>query len=217
MVRRERDASHVAVEFDDSAVSTLNLASVALAEHIAQLEAVGAVADVADAAENLRTQLASDRPWMDTRALIPPMERITSQYRATRKSLLAREEVEAEAVRQEIKRRPGFEVLDPDQAHRVLRPLTEAMWETTPEAIAPRLEQLLDGFSARLVRAKDEANDRLDQERQKDEPKPVPTVKVELRLQGRELETPAQLEGLLREIETRIGPLLAEKKRVRIV
>ncbi len=204
-------------ELDETALSTLKLASLTLQEHATQLESVGAAADVADAAEALRTQLGSERPWMETRWLMAPIERITSQYRATRRSLLSREELDAEAVRQEIKRRPGFELLDPDQAHRVLRPVTEAMWETTPEAIAPRLEQLRDGFSTRLTRAKEEANDRLDQERQRDAPKVVPTVKVELRLQGRELETPAQLEALLREIETRIGPLLAEKKRVRIV
>jgi len=204
-------------ELDESALSTLKLASMTLTEHAAQLEAVGAIADVADGVATLRAQLASDRPWIDARALIVPIERITAQYRAIRKTLLANEEFEAEAVRQEIKRRQGFEVLDPDQAHRVLRPITEAMWETGPEAIAPRLEQLRDGFPARLARAKEEANDRLDQERHKDEPKLVPTVKVDLRLHGRELETPAQLESLLREVETRLTPLLAEKKRVRIL
>jgi len=204
-------------ELDEKALVLLKLTAMTLNERVAQLEAVGDVADVADAVETLRKQLASDRPWIDVGVLVPLMDRIAVQYQATRKSLLAREELEAEAVRQEIKRRPGFEGLDPDQAHRVLRPITEAMWETTPEAIAPRLEQLRDGFSARLMRAKEEANDRLDQERQKDEPKRVPTVKVDLRLEGRELETPAQLAALLKEIETRIGPLLADKKRVRIV
>lgn len=204
-------------ELDENALETLKLATTTLHEQAAQLEAIGAVADVADAVESLRAHLASDRPWIDVSTLGPAIIRITQQYQATRKSLLAQEELDAEAVRQEIKRRPGFEWLDPDQAHRVLRPITEAMWETSPRAIAPRLEQIRDGFSTRLSRAKEDANDRLDQERQKDEGKRMATVKVELRLQGRELETPAQLEVLLKEIETRIGPLLADKKRVRIV
>ena len=61
------------------------------------------------------------------------------------------------------------------------------------------------------------ANEIFDEERDKDKAKPIPTVKVDLRLHGRELETPAQLEALLKEIETRLAPLVGEKKRVRLV
>ena len=100
-------------------------------------------------------------------------------------------------------------------AHRVLRPITEALWDTTPEALAPRLEQLRDGFPGRLARAKEEANDRLDQERNKRVERPV--VKVDLHLRGRELESPEQIEALLRELEERLLPLLKTKQRVRIV
>ncbi|MEP7119432.1 MAG: BREX system P-loop protein BrxC [Byssovorax sp.] len=204
-------------DLDAKALCTIQLAQTTLTEHAAQLEAVGALADVADGAAALRTQLAADRPWVDAQALEAPIARIAAQYRATRKDFLASEEIDAEAVRQEIKRRQGFELLTPDQAHRVLRPITEAIWDTSPESVAPRLEQLRDGFPTRLARAREEANDRLDQERHKDEAKPVPTVKVDLGLHGRELETPAQLQALLREIEARLAPLVAEKKRVRIL
>jgi hypothetical protein len=202
-------------ELDEKAVVALKLAHLALTEHAGQLEAVGALADVAGDAERLRAQLASERPWMDAQALATPVERITAQYRATRVSLLGEHEQEGETARQEIKRRQGFELLGPDQAHRVLRPIAEALWETSAEAVAPRLDQLRDGFALRLARAKEEANDRLDQERQKREERPV--VKVDLRLHGRELETPEQIEALVRELEERLRPLIQEKKRVRLV
>jgi hypothetical protein len=204
-------------ELDATALSALKLAHVTLTEHVAQLDAVGALADVGDEANRLRAQLALDRPWIEAQTLLAPIERITAQYRATRKSLLGAEEQQAEAVRQEIKRRQGFELLGPDQSHDVLNPILRAISDTTPEAVAPRLEQMRDGFPVRLARAKELANDLLDEARHKDEPKPVPTVKVDLRLHGRELETPAQLEALLREIETRIAPLVGDKKRVRLV
>ena len=99
----------------------------------------------------------------------------------------------------------------------MLTPILRAITETTPEAVAPRLEQIRDGFSARLARARELANEIFDEERDKDKPKPIPTVKVDLRLHGRELETPAQLEALLKEIETRLAPLVGEKKRVRLL
>ncbi|HZF47702.1 MAG TPA: BREX system P-loop protein BrxC [Polyangiaceae bacterium] len=200
---------------DENSLVTLKITNNVLTEHAAQLEAVGALADVTEDVERLRTHLASERPWVDAPTLMGSIERITSQYRATRKSLLGSHEVEAEAARQEIKRRQGFELLNPDQAHRVLRPITEALWETSPEAVAPRLDQLRDGFPGRLARAKEEANDRLDQERNKREERPV--VKVDLHLRGRELESPEQIEALLRELEERLLPLLKTKQRVRIV
>jgi translation initiation factor IF-3 len=59
------------------------------------------------------------------------------------------------------------------------------------------------------------ANDRLDQERNKREERPV--VKVDLHLRGRELESPEQIEALLRELEERLLPLLKTKQRIRIV
>jgi hypothetical protein len=97
----------------------------------------------------------------------------------------------------------------------VLRPITDALWDTGPEAVAPRLDQLRDGFPARLARAKEEANDRLDQERLKREERPI--VKVDLHLRGRELETPAQVEALIRELEQRLLLLIEGKQRVRIL
>jgi hypothetical protein len=101
-------------------------------------------------------------------------------------------------------------------AHDVLTPILRAITETTPKAVAPRLEQIRDRFLAPLARARDLANEIFDEERHEDKPEPIPTVKVDLRLHGRELETPAQLEALLKEIEARLAPLVGEEKRVRL-
>jgi len=96
----------------------------------------------------------------------------------------------------------------------VLRPFTEALWETTAEAIAPRLAQLRDGFPMRLETKTELANERLDEALARIDPRLF--VKVQLALQGREIETRADLDTLLRDIDGRISPMLAKKQRVRI-
>ncbi len=61
-----------------------------------------------------------------------------------------------------MKARDGFGTLTADQAHKVLRPLTDAVTSTTAEAVAPSLTSLKEPFEVALKRAEDEANERLD-------------------------------------------------------
>jgi len=58
------------------------------------------------------------------------------------------------------------------------------------------------------------ANERLDEALARIDPRLF--VKVQLALQGREIETRADLDTLLRDIDGRISPMLAKKQRVRI-
>jgi hypothetical protein len=97
----------------------------------------------------------------------------------------------------------------------VLRPIGNALWDTSADAIAPSLAELRDQFPARLERAVLEANDLLDRELEKDEGPVV--AKVAMSLRGREITDDADLEALLAEIRERIEPLLGEKKRIRFV
>jgi hypothetical protein len=184
-------------------------------DHVAQVEAIGAATEIAEDAKVLREHLGSDRPWIAAHDLTAPVARIRAHYATQRGSLLALHEQRAEAGRDGLKRRTGFERLGPDAAHRVLRPITEALWDTPVDAIAPRLEQLRDGFSKRLETAEEQANERLDEELQSLDARPV--VKVPLSLRGREIETRADLDALLKEIEDRIVEKLEKKQRVRIV
>jgi hypothetical protein len=123
-------------------------------------------------------------------------------------------EQRAEAARDAIKRRTGFERLGPDASHRVLAPIAKAVWDTTAEAVAPRLEHLRDGFSKRLEEVEEKANEQLDEELEATDKRPI--VRVPIVLRGREIDTRADLDALLREIEGRIADKLEKKQRVRI-
>jgi len=79
-----------------------------------------------------------------------------------RLELIGRQEGRAQEIRDRIKRRAGFEKLDGDGSHQVLRPITEALYDTTPEAVQPTLESLRDSVAARLREAEEEADGRLD-------------------------------------------------------
>ncbi len=114
-----------------------------------------------------------------------------------------------------MKTRAGFAQLDADQAHRVLRPITEVMVDTTAEAMSPTLVEVRDRFASRIGPAEEMANDRLDDELSKKSEKQV--VKVETHLRGREVTSREQLLSMFKELEDRIGPLLDQGARVRIV
>jgi hypothetical protein len=72
-----------------------------------------------------------------------------------------------------------------------------------------------DGIPARLARGEAEASERLDQERQKLDERPV--VKVDLHLRDREIETGAELDALLKELKARLAPMVEKNQRVRLV
>ncbi len=202
-------------DFTDAVLDMLVQADSAVKEHVAQLEAVDAGADVADDAKTLCDHLASERPWIDASSLGVSIDRVQDRYGSSRRDLLASHEKQAEATREKIKRRAGFERLGPDAAHDVLRPIAAALWDTTADAIAPRLDQLRDGFTQRLAGAEDVANERLDEALEGLDARPV--VRVEVILRGREIETREELDALLREIEQRILEKLEKKQRVRLV
>ena len=129
--------------------------------------------------------------------------------------MLNKQSTEAEAARTRVKRRPNFAKLDADQTHRVLRPINDALVDTTAEAMFPTLVEVRDGFASRIRQAEDTSNDLLDEELGKLTDSPV--VKVETHLRGREVASREQLQVVFKELEDRIGPLLDQGNRVRIV
>lgn len=202
------------VELTDAALATLADAASAQAHELAQLIAIDAASDLDDAATTLHQRLASDRAWRDVGEVEAAAARIRQAYAARREDLLGAQEQACEAARTEVKAREGFAKLSPDQAHRVLRPIAEAAYDTTAAAVAPDLATLLHVFPRRLEDAKEEANDRLERELEKAGAPPI--VKVALELRGRELATEAQLEALLREIEDTLRAKLKQGQRVRL-
>jgi hypothetical protein len=202
-------------DLNDAVIDALVAAATTVNEQVAQLESVGAAADIAADAKTLREHLAAERPWIEAHSLAGPVERILERYRVERTAILGRHELRANAAREALKRRVGFERLGPDAAHHVLRPISEALWDTSADAVAPRLDQLRDGFPKRLEVAEETANARLDDALETLDARPV--VQIALSLRNREVETLADLDALLKEIDGRIREPLEQKKRVRIV
>jgi hypothetical protein len=93
----------------------------------------------------------------------------------------------------------------------VLRPIHEAVTDTTDDALFPTLAELKHNFFSRLDAAVEQANERLDA--LLDEP----VAKVSASMHGRELASADQLDAMLKELDDRIRPLLKDGKRVRIV
>ncbi len=202
-------------ELTQDAIDAVTHAARTRDHEITQLRAMEELGGLEDDANLITEQLAADRPWRGASQLSPAIGRIRAQYVELRKVLLNKQSGEADAARSRVKTRPGFAQLDADQAHRVLRPITEAMVDTTAEALAPTLIEVRDRLLGRIQQAEELANDRLDEERSKGTETQI--VKVETHLRGREVASREQLQTVLKELEDRIGPLVDKNIRVRIV
>ncbi|MBI2378669.1 MAG: BREX system P-loop protein BrxC [Deltaproteobacteria bacterium] len=201
-------------ELSDEAVRAV-AAAVRVRDHeLAQLAQIEQLSGLEADAQALADQLKADRPWRGLSHLDLALARIRDRYREVRKGLLNKQNAEAEAARARVKLRHGFETLSPDQSHRVLRPITEALVDTTPDAVAPSLAEVRDRFASRIAAAEDTANDLLDEELTTKDEKPV--VKVDAQLRGREVTSRAQLRAIFDELEDRIGPQLDRGHRVRL-
>lgn len=202
-------------ELTPEAIETLSKAARVRDHELSQLRAMEELGGLDDDAAVVTNHLSASRPWREASQLAPALGRIKARYIEVRRSLLNRQNTEAEAVRSRVKTRSGFAQLDADQAHRVLRPIAEVMVDTTPEAISPTLVEVRDRFASRIHHAEEQANDRLDEELSKKTDHQV--VKVETHLRGREVASRAQLKAVFDELEERIGPILDQGARVRIV
>jgi hypothetical protein len=131
-----------------------------------------------------------------------------------RRTLLATQARDTELARAQVKARKDFERLTAAESHDVMRPLAAAPFDTTEEAIAPSLAELVAQFPGRLRKAEAEANERLDDILDKKFRKPVRSVR--LPVHGREVENRTQLKAVLEEIENELGPLVDRGVRVRI-
>jgi hypothetical protein len=202
-------------ELTPEAIAMLNQAARTRDHELSQLQPMAALAGLEDDAALITQHLSAERSWREASRLAPAVDRIRVRYQEVRRSVLNKENIEAEAAKDRVKIRPGFAQLDRDQARRVLRPITSVLVNTTDEAISPTLIELRDHFASRIHSAEDQANDRLDEELSKQAGSLV--VKVETQLRGREVAGRAELQAVLKELEERIGPLLDQGARVRIV
>lgn len=160
-------------------------------------------------------QLSRERPWQDIAAFASALEETKKKYREERRSLLQWQEQEAEATRARVKGREGFSTLTSDQSHLVLRPIAEAVTDTSEDAVAPSLLALKEPFALALRRAEDNANEILD-ELLSGGSKPLIT-RVDLKLHNREIATESDVEALIKEIRERLLDQIRSGSRVRLL
>ena len=201
-------------ELTDENLNAVVRAMDALDHQAAQLEAVGGADGVEAAVSAVRKQLAGDRPWREIGGVAAEIEAIKARYREARLELIGRQEARAQEIRDRIKRRAGFEKLDGNGSHQVLRPITEALYDTTPEAVQPTLEALRDSVAARLREAEEEADGRLDDLLARITKKQV--VKVRHGLNGREFGSMAEVDAALKELRERLAARLEGRDDIRV-
>ena len=201
-------------ELKEEAIRAVGDAASVRDVQLAQLRQAEAAAGLEGETARLTEQLASERPWRSIGAVDADVARIRERYVEARRGLLNRQNLEAEAARGRLKAREGFQKLTADEAHGVLRPIAEALFDTTPEAAAPTLADMAARFPQRLVAAEETANERLDAVLSGKQGGEV--VKVEAGLRGREIRDRAELERVLEELKERIGARLDQGVRVRL-
>jgi hypothetical protein len=206
----------LAAELTPEAIQAVRTLHQGLTVQAAQLSEIGNLTPkIETVMARLTEQLAAERPWCDIAALEPDLETIRSAYRAERERLLQWQEEQAEQARAGIRSRPGFSTLTADQSHRVLRPLTRVLTDTTGDAVAPTLSQLHDPFILALQRAEEEVNDTL-YEILSEGAQPL-VKRVDLRLRNRELTSEAEVEALVSEIREQLLEQLRAGARVRLL
>ena len=142
------------------------------------------------------------------------MPAIESHYTIVWRSLLERQEQQAEAIRHKVKQRSGYARLSPDKATYVLRPVTDATYDTTAEALYPQLLELKDSAVLRLHMAEEKANSYLDDALSQATDKQVMTIAIDL--SGREVSSPEEVEVLVNQLRDRLLSQLDGKSNIRI-
>lgn len=171
--------------------------------------------EVKKSASAIKAHLRVERPWEDLGELKPEIAAVRECYREKRQSILSAQATRVDGVIERIKRRDGFERLNPDQRQQVLSHLREeAPLSTGAEDLVPSLRLLDDLFAARLDAAEHKSQAHLDEVLET--LGEMPTVEVELELRGRVLRNAADLDRLLGDIQSRLKPELEAKHRVRL-
>jgi chorismate mutase len=202
-------------DLHEGAIEVLRQAEDVLLAHVPALMAVAPTEEARAAAAAIQAHLDTERPWEDTADLVPQVELVRDAYRARRRAILDSHATRLDQAIERIKRRDGFERLDPDQHHQVLRHLREgAQADTTDQALAPPLVALESLLEKRLNAGEAKALAHLDTflEALGDSP----TVEVALELGGREIRNENDLERLIDELRRRILHELSAHHRVRL-
>lgn len=203
-------------DLQDTTIAALRHAHEVVTYQAAQVEALGVSAsNVEAAATRVREHLAGQEPWQALSTLDDDLTEISNAYRIERQRLIEAQELQVEACRQKVRGCSGYSTLTNDQAHKVLKPLTNCATATDQDAVAPTLVDLKDPFVIQLQRAEKQAIDALDGILSE---QGGPVIRqVDLKLQNRELRTREDVQALVAEIEQRLLQQIEDGAQIRLI
>ena len=202
-------------ELTDEAIGQVRAADEVRCYPRDQLVEVNSLDDGLQAAgRRVDEQLGRDRPWQEIAALDPDLDALRSAYRDERTRIMAALGAQAERLRAAVRGQPGFEKLNADQSHHVLRPIARAVPDTTPEAVAPTLRQLQDRTAIALANAEEQALARLDEILGDGDTPEI--VKVPTHFRHRMIATSEDLDTVVDELRQRVQPHLKRGAKVRL-
>lgn len=178
----------------------------------AQLREQGLLTPEAEAAaQRVEEHLSNVKPWREVTLLEADLSLLREQYMAAREQLLESQQRLVEQARDRVKGRTDYATLKPEEANTVMRPLAGVVKDTTSDAVAPSLRELISPFAAALQDAEGAANDRLDEYGKK------LVVTIDLSLRNREIETEEQVNALIDEIKKRLLEKVQTGVRIRLL
>lgn len=190
-------------ELTDEAIDAVNRAHRIARDQLVQLVEVGELTPaLQDHEHRIAEQLKREDPWVDIVGIDADLDAVLAAYRDARQARIDAQEKAADEVTVALKASPGFGGLDADQRHRVLRPITQAMRETSPDHTQPTLAALEAGMKERFDQAKDEALKVLDQIQSEETGDVV--VRVNLEIRDRLITSASDVDALLSEIRERL-------------
>ncbi len=205
----------IETDLTDTAVAEVAKAVEIQTHQVAQLREIESIAEIQNAIAALETQLNTDRPWRDINSLQPQIQAIEQRYKAVRLQLIERQEQQSETIKNKIKQRSGFNKLNEKQAEYITRPLQQAAFDTTKDALYPNLLQLRDSAVIQIQKAEETVNRNLDDMLSEVTEKQI--IQLDLNLKGYEVNNAEEVEALVNRIRERLLAQLKENTRIRII
>jgi hypothetical protein len=202
-------------ELNTDAIKMVLDAHFVLDTHVAQLDTIDALSETQrEHVTTLKEQLNRECPWREIHQIEPALLELKELYQTRRKEKLNWQQKQVNESLAKLRLRNGFDKLDSDDAHRVLKPINDARTETSETATTPSLSELEASFRLRLHEAEQKSDTLLDTILSVGDGPSI--VKIDLELRNKELETEEQVDALLKDIRERLMAQLEGKTNIRI-
>ncbi|MGC1306549.1 MAG: BREX system P-loop protein BrxC [Phormidesmis sp.] len=152
-------------ELTDDKVGAVRRAMAVQTQQVAQLRQVSRLSGIEAEVAALKThfEVHQTKPWDEVAELLSAIEAVEAHYQRVRLDLIEQQEQTFEEAYGQLQYRQGYPTLTEEKAAQVVRPLREALTDTTKEALQPPLVELKDPARRRLGEAAEQANRYLDE------------------------------------------------------